>query len=83
MTATGTLRVRPTGTPRPFHRVVDGADPGGCLPDDARSAVRPQEGNNDGSAQCDAGAFELPYADRLFHSGFESQPNAFDTGAGA
>ncbi len=63
--------------------VVDGADSGRCLPDDARSAVRPQDGNNDGSALCDAGAFELPYDDRLFHSGFESQQNAFDTGAGA
>ncbi|WP_313915002.1 hypothetical protein [Tahibacter sp.] len=51
--------------------VVDGADSGRCLPDDARSAVRPQDGNNDGSALCDAGAFELPYDDRIFYGGFE------------
>jgi hypothetical protein len=63
--------------------VVDGADSGRCLPDDARSAVRPQDGNDDGNALCDAGAFERPYDDRLFQSGFEAQQIALHTGAGA
>jgi predicted outer membrane repeat protein len=51
--------------------VVDGADSGRCLPDDARGTLRPQDGNNDGSALCDAGAFELPYDDRIFRGSFE------------
>lgn len=51
--------------------VVDGADSGRCLPDDARGHVRPQDGNNDGSSSCDAGAFERAYDDRIFDDDFE------------
>lgn len=51
--------------------VVDAADPGQCLPVDARGTPRPQDGNDDGNASCDAGAWERP-AERLFRNGFES-----------
>lgn len=52
--------------------VVDGADSSRCLPDDARGAQRPQDGNGDGSVLCDAGAYELPYDDRIFVDDFEA-----------
>lgn len=55
----------------PSSPVVDGADSSRCLPDDARGDMRPQDGNNDGSSLCDAGAFELPYDDRIFDGDFE------------
>ncbi len=55
----------------PSSVVVDGADSGRCLPDDARGTLRPQDGNNDGTALCDAGAFELPYDDRIFRDSFD------------
>jgi predicted outer membrane repeat protein len=51
--------------------VVDGADSSRCLPDDARGTPRPQDGNDDRIALCDAGAFELPRDDHLFDDGFE------------
>lgn len=51
--------------------VVDGADSARCLPDDVRGAQRPQDGNGDGSARCDAGAFELPYDDHIFVDDFD------------
>ncbi len=45
---------------------VDAGDPSGCsgyngmtLPSDQRGSMRPADGNNDGSAICDLGAFEL------------------------
>ncbi|MCP4568533.1 MAG: hypothetical protein GY841_13225, partial [FCB group bacterium] len=30
-----------------------------CPPDDQRGAARPQDGDGDGEARCDAGSFEL------------------------
>ena len=51
---------------------VDGGNPGGCkdshntlIPGDQRSYARTVDGNNDGSAICDIGAFELALV-RLF-----------------
>lgn len=49
---------------------VDGGDDGRCLPHDARGRSRPQDGNGDGLARCDAGAHEAP-ASQLFQNGFE------------
>jgi hypothetical protein len=38
---------------------IDTADNAACLPTDQRSAERPRDGNADGLAVCDIGAFEL------------------------
>lgn len=50
--------------------VVDGGDEDRCLDHDALGHVRPQDGNNDGFAQCDAGTVELRQH-QLFANGFE------------
>lgn len=50
--------------------VVDGGSEGRCLAVDARGNARPQDGNDDGVAICDSGAFERPEA-RLFADGFD------------
>lgn len=50
-------------------------DAGGeCLARDARGTLRPQDGNGDGIARCDIGAFERPTppTDELFSDGFET-----------
>lgn len=54
----------------PASPAVDGADAARCLPTDARGTPRPQDGNGDGIAACDVGAFELQAAE-LFADGFE------------
>lgn len=54
----------------PASPVVDGGDDGRCVGVDARGRVRPQDGNNDGLAACDAGAFEHAGL-RVFGDGFE------------
>jgi len=50
---------------------IDAADDAHCPLYDARGLVRPLDGNGDGIAQCDIGAVESTYVDRLFMSGFE------------
>jgi hypothetical protein len=51
--------------------VIDGGASAGCLTDDARGNERPIDGNGDGDAVCDPGAFE--HADlRIFSNGFEA-----------
>ena len=42
-----------------------------CEPRDARFQLRPQDGDGDGLARCDVGAYESPY-DIIFLSGFEA-----------
>lgn len=42
-----------------------------CEPRDARFQLRPQDGDGDGVARCDVGAYESPY-DIIFLSGFEA-----------
>lgn len=54
----------------PGSPVVDGADSGRCLGTDARGRARPQDGNDDGLARCDAGAYES-LGDKVFADGFE------------
>ncbi|SDD75101.1 choice-of-anchor Q domain-containing protein [Aquimonas voraii] len=54
----------------PSSPAVDGANAARCLPTDARGVTRPQDGNGDGNAACDVGAFELQ-AIELFADGFE------------
>lgn len=51
--------------------IVDGGDVTGCLDEDIHGAERPIDGDGDGSAHCDVGAFEHPYDDTLFADGFE------------
>ena len=51
------------GGPTPTHALAPGSpaiDAGGavCEPTDQRGAARPQDGDGDGSAQCEIGAFE-------------------------
>lgn len=42
-----------------------------CLSLDARGNQRPQDGNGDGIARCDIGAYERPDPYNLFADGFE------------
>lgn len=58
-----TLALR-TGSP-----AIDGGVGGGCPATDGRGAVRPQDGDANGSAVCDSGAFELAL---IFADGFET-----------
>jgi len=52
--------------------VIDAiADASLCEPEDARGTSRPRDGNDDGIARCDVGAFEDP-GPLLFANGFES-----------
>jgi hypothetical protein len=39
---------------------IDSADPASCPADDQRGTPRPVDGDGDGTASCDVGAFELP-----------------------
>ncbi|MEM9532778.1 MAG: choice-of-anchor Q domain-containing protein, partial [Pseudomonadota bacterium] len=60
----------PTLNPRLTSLLVDRGDAGSCPDGDARGVARPQDGDDDGDAQCDIGAVELK-KDGLFASGFE------------
>lgn len=52
--------------------VIDSiAEPSRCISEDARGTPRPQDGNGDGIARCDVGAYEAP-GPRIFGNGFES-----------
>lgn len=48
-----------------------GATGNSCLGTDARGNQRPQDGNGDGIARCDIGAYEQPNPWRIFSDGFE------------
>ena len=45
-----------------------------CPVKDARDTERPIDGNGDGEAQCDVGAYEHPLPAAIFRNGFESTP---------
>ena len=49
---------------------VDSAQTANCAATDQRGQARPADGNGDGQALCDIGAFELA-SDRIFEAGFE------------
>lgn len=59
--------VFPAGSP-----VIDGGSELACLQEDARAAERPQDGNGDGDAFCDVGAYEHAASPLLFRNGFEA-----------
>lgn len=58
--------------PYPFSPVIDhpGAD-ANCLPNDQRFVTRPRDGDDDGTAHCDAGAVEYRLNEMLFGDNFE------------
>ncbi len=58
---------------QPGSPAIDAGNPGGCrethgilLPADQRGSRRSFDGNGDGTARCDIGAFELQWAARVF-----------------
>lgn len=62
----------PTHAPASFNAIVDAGDPnclirpgGDPLTIDQRGALRPNDGNDDGTAQCDRGAYELSESGRI------------------
>lgn len=54
----------------PSSPAIDRANPAECPGTDAIGTIRPQDGNGDGLAVCDVGAYEL--VDQMFKSGFEN-----------
>jgi hypothetical protein len=52
-------------------RTIDGGTEAGCPTEDARGTERPIDGDGDGSAVCDVGAFEHSAGPLIFRSGFE------------
>jgi hypothetical protein len=50
---------------------IDGAFTPQCVATDARGTARPIDGNGDGLALCDVGAFEHP-SSSIFRNGFEN-----------
>jgi hypothetical protein len=59
-----------TMKPRPNSPLIDNGSAQECPDLDARGVARPQDGNDDGSSQCDIGAFEFRL-ETLFRDGFE------------
>jgi hypothetical protein len=60
------LALTDNGGPTPTHALAPGspaidARDGNCPPQDQRGAIRPQDGNADGKAMCDIGAYEAGY----------------------
>lgn len=60
----------------PGSPAIDAGDPAACAAApvnnlDQRGRPRPQDGNGDGTAACDIGAFEAADADRVFADGFD------------
>ncbi len=71
----GTISIEQPSTPLPIIRfdgsnLIDAADSAVCESTDARGTTRPVDGNGDGIARCDIGAFEHP-SPILFRNGFE------------
>jgi CSLREA domain-containing protein len=61
----------------PGSAAIDSGDDGACAAApvdnlDQRGRPRPQDGNGDGTAICDIGAFEATDPDRIFADGFDS-----------
>ncbi len=71
----GTISIEQASTPLPIIRfdgssLIDAADNAVCEAADARGTARPVDGDGDGIARCDIGAFEHP-SPILFRNGFE------------
>lgn len=63
----------------PGSAAIDAADGAACASApvgnlDQRGHLRPQDGDGDGIATCDVGAFEADDADRIFVDGFDASP---------
>ncbi len=58
----------------PDSVAIDAALPAACAPVDQRGRTRPRDGNGDGQAICDIGAFE--FADPIFADGFDDVESA-------
>jgi CSLREA domain-containing protein len=54
----------------PGSPAIDAGSNGTCASNDQRGVTRPVDGNLNGTATCDMGAFEL-IADRIFYNGFD------------
>jgi hypothetical protein len=65
----GGTTVHPLGLLSP---AVDAADQAGCPATDQRGVMRPIDGDDDGLAVCDTGAYEAVPNDLIFGDGFES-----------
>lgn len=57
--------VLPTQALRPGSPAIDRGDPAHCPATDQRGIVRPADGNGDGNAACDIGAYELRWSFRF------------------
>ena len=69
--------------PTPVSPVLDSAGPGPCLDalggvvdDDQNGSTRPADGDGDGFAGCDRGAYETQTSSSIFGDGFESGQTA-------
>ncbi|WP_395375854.1 choice-of-anchor Q domain-containing protein [Marinicella sp. W31] len=61
-----------THRPKPSSPVIDTGDDALCLEFDQRGVIRPQDGDQDGTATCDIGAVELAaFEDVIFSNGFD------------
>jgi len=74
------LALTDNGGPTPTHALapdspaIDAAD-SNCLPQDQRGALRPQDGDADGVAKCDIGAFEAGYLTAAIE--IDIKPNSY------
>jgi hypothetical protein len=64
----------------PGSPAIDAGDNTGCPPTDQRGVTKPQDGNDDGTAICDIGAFELvtpaPFVTRLYEQVLNREPDS-------
>ncbi len=67
-----------TSALEPDSRAIDAGDNGACLATDQRGIPRPMDGDNDGTAGCDIGAFELK-SNQMVNSNGDADDGACDS----